>query len=171
MNPLVRRTWAVRGQTPRLDVRQARHRKVSGIGALAVSPKRRSVNLFLRLHPDSNIRGPEVLEFLRHLRRHLPGPLLILWDRGNPHRHQLVRQYLARHPQCHVVWLPPYAPELNPQEQVWTYLKYGRLANFAPDELKDICREVSREAARARRSPGLLKQLFCHSALPFRVPA
>jgi hypothetical protein len=34
-----------------------------------------------------------------------------------------------------------YAPELNPAEQVWTYLTYGRLANFAPDDLDNIrCR-------------------------------
>jgi transposase len=171
MTPVVRRTWSLRGQTPQLAVRQRRHRKVSGIGALAVSPKRRSVALFLKLHADRNVRGPEVLMFLRHLRRHNPGPIVLLWDRGNPHKHKAVREYLEAHPQWHVVWLPPYAPELNPQEQVWSYLKYGRLANFAPSDIDDICREVRRETANAQRRPSLLKALLRHSILPFRVPS
>jgi len=63
---------------------------------------------------------------LRHrLRRHNPGHLLLLWDQGQPHRHQVVRAYLARHRHWHPLWLPGYAPELNPQERVWSYLSTG----------------------------------------------
>lgn len=169
MAPLLRRTWALRGITPTLLVRTRTHEKVSAIGALVVSPRRRRITLYLALHPGENIRGPYVLQFLRHLRRHLRGPLVLLWDNGNPHRHREVRRYLATHRHWHVVWLPPYAPELQPQEQVWTYFKYGRLANFAPDALPEICRAVWREVHRVAHRPALLKNLFRHSALPFRV--
>jgi hypothetical protein len=93
MTPVVRRTWSLRGQTPQIEVCHGQRRKVSGIGALAVSPRRRSVTLFLKLHADRNVRGPQVLSFLRHLRRHNAGPIILLWDRGNPHRHHSVRQY------------------------------------------------------------------------------
>jgi len=145
-------------------------RKVSAIGALVVSPHRRRVNLYLALHPKQNIRGPHVLRFLRHLRRHLPGPWLLWWDRGKPHRHQQGREYLQRHPQWQVEWLPPYAPELNPQEQVWTYLKLGCLSNFAPDDVEDLSRQVRQHARRAARRPQLLKNLFRNSQLPFLIP-
>lgn len=170
MSPLLRRTWAPRGVTPALAVRQRRHEKVSALGALVVSPHRRRVNLYLALHPKQNIRGPHVLRFLRHLRRHLRGPLLLLWDRGKPHRHEQVRDYLQRHPQWQVEWLPPYAPELNPQEQVWTYLKFGCLANFAPDDVDDISRQVRQHTRRAAHRPQLLKNLFRNSRLPFFIP-
>lgn len=170
MSPLLRRTWAPRGVTPTLAVRQRRHEKVSAIGALVVSPRRRRVNLFLALYAKQNIRGPHVLRFLRHLRRHLRGPLLLLWDRGKPHRHQQVRNYRQRHPPWQVEWLPPYAPELNPQEQVWTYLKFGCLANFAPNDVADIRRQVRRHSRKATRRPQLLKNLFRNSRLPFFIP-
>jgi putative transposase len=153
-----------------LAVRQRHHEKVSGIGALVVSPRRRRVNLFLALYPKQNIRGAQVLHFLRHLRRHNPGPLLLLWDRGKSHRHQEVRAYLLHHRQWHVECLPPYAPELNPQEQVWSYLKFGCLANFAPDNVKQITREVRRHSRRAAHDPQLLKNLFRNSDLPFFIP-
>jgi transposase len=169
MAPLIRRTWAPRGRTPHLVVSRRSHEKVSGIGALAVSPHRHRVTLYLALHPKKNVRGPEVLDFLRQLRRHNSGHLFLLWDQGSPHKHPLVRAYLGRNPRWHPVWLPGYAPELNPQEQVWSHLKYGRLSNFAPDDVSQIHDTVRREARRVARSSSLLKALFRHSELPFRV--
>jgi len=155
--------------TPTLPVRARSHEKVSGIGALIVSPRRRRLTLALALHPRRNIRGPEVVRFLRQLARHVRGPFILLWDRGRSHQHELVRIWLTAHPRCHIVWFPPYAPDLNPVELLWGYLKYGRLANFAPDTPEDIQTAVARERRRVARHPELLRSFFRHSALPFRV--
>jgi len=116
-----------------------------------------------------NIRGPQVVRFLRHLARHVPGPFVLVWDRGRSHKHALVREWLAAHPRCHIVWFPPYAPDLNPVELLWSYLKYGRLANLAPDALDDIQTNVCRERRRLARHPDVLRSFFRHSALPFHV--
>lgn len=169
MAPLLRRTWAPRSCTPAIAVRARRYEKVSGIGALAVSPQRRRLTLGLALHVETNIRGPQVRRFLSQLHRHLPGPVILLWDQGKPHKHRVVHEWLHAHRHWHVVWFPPYAPDLNPVEQLWTYLKYGRLANFAPAEVTDVRDAVRRERQRLRRHPTLLKSFFHHSALPFRV--
>lgn len=169
MMPVLRRTWARCGATPTMSVRARSHEKVSGIGALIVSPQRHRLTLALALYPHRNIRGPQVLRFLRHLARHVRGPFVVLWDRGRTHRHAAVRAWLAAHPRCHIVWLPPYAPELNPVELLWSYLKYGRLANFAPDTTGDIQASVCRERRRLARHPELLRSFFRHSALPFCV--
>jgi transposase len=169
MTPVLRRTWGRRGVTPTLAVRARTHEKVSGLGALLVSPRRRQLSLALALHVKANIRGPQVRRFLAHLHRHFPGPVVLLWDRGQPHRHHLVRQWLAAHPSWHAVWFPPYAPELNPTEPLWRYLTYGRLANFAPHDVEQIPPEVRLELQRLRRRPTLLRSFFRHSALPFRV--
>ena len=80
-----------------------------------------------------------------------------------------MRSWLTAHPRCHTVWLPPYAPDLNPVELLWSYLKYGRLANFTPDTTTDIHTAVSRERRRVARHPELLRSFFRHSALPFRI--
>jgi transposase len=169
MMPVLRRTWAPCGATPTVAVRARSHEKVSGIGALIVSPRRRSLTLALALYPRLNIRGPQVLRFLRHLARHVRGPVVVVWDRGRSHRHRLVRAWLATHPRWHIVWLPPYAPELNPVELLWGYLKHGRLANFAPNTVDDIQTTVRCERRRLARRPQLLRSFFRHSALSFRV--
>ena len=59
-----------RSRRLKLVVRARAHDKVSGIGALIVSPRRRRFTLALALYPRLNIRGPQVLRFLRHLLRH-----------------------------------------------------------------------------------------------------
>jgi hypothetical protein len=80
MMPVLHRTWATCGMTPTVPVRARSHEKVSGIGALIVSPRRRQLTLALALHPQRNIRGPEVLRFLRHLARQVRGPFILLCD-------------------------------------------------------------------------------------------
>ena len=119
MLPVLRRTWAPCGVTPPLAVRARSHEKVSGIGALIVSPRRRQLTLALALYPRQNIRGPQVRRFLQHLGRHVRGPVVLVWDRGLPHKHRVVTAWLVAHRRWHLAWLPPYAPELNPVELLW----------------------------------------------------
>jgi len=54
-------------------------------------------------------------------------------------------------------------------ELLWSYLKYGRLANLAPDTLDDIQTNVCRERRRLAQHPDVLRSFFRHSALPFHV--
>src|SRR5262249_37814669 len=129
MLPVLRRTCAPCGRTPTLPVRTRSHEKGSGIGALIMSPPRPRLTLALALHPRRNSRVPAVVRLLRHPARQARGPRILLWDSGRSHQHALVRTWLAAHPRCHLVWFPPYAPDLNPVELLWGYLKYGRLAN------------------------------------------
>src|SRR5437879_12579537 len=114
MRPVLRRTWAPCGTTPLLSVRARSHEKVSGIGALIVSPRRRQITLALALYPGMNIRGPQVVRFLRHLARHVWGPFVLVWDRGRSHKHALVRQCLAAHPRCHIGWVLAFVAVFHP---------------------------------------------------------
>jgi transposase len=133
LQPLLRRTWAPQGQTP-LSHAWDRHDRLSVISAVTISPDRRRLRLFFTVH-EENIRTPQVLEFLRELRRHLRRRTILVWDRWNVHR-SAARQIAQGHPGWFdFEWLPAYAPELNPVEQVWNHTKYADLANFIPDNL------------------------------------
>lgn len=69
LSPVVRRTWAPRGQTPTLRQRTRHHRRVSAIGGLSISPRRRRLGWYLVFHLDRSIRQEQVIDFLRHLLR------------------------------------------------------------------------------------------------------
>ena len=66
---------------------------------------------------QSTIRAPQVVDFLAHLLRHLPGRLLVIWDRSKTHRSHLVAEFVAdQRGRLALDYLPAYAPELNPVE-------------------------------------------------------
>jgi transposase len=76
-----------------------------------------------------------VVDFLQALLRHIPGPLLIVWDRLSAHRSRITRDFIAGHAErLWVEYLPGYAPELNPVEYIWGYWKQHALPNVCPKD-------------------------------------
>src|SRR5262245_1055037 len=170
LTPTVRRTWAPRGRTPVLDAWDRRDR-ISAISSLSVSPKARRVNLHFDLLPENaNVHGEDVVEYLRRLKATLGGPLTVLWDGSPVHdRARAVQDYLAGHPEIHTERRPAYAPELNPDELVWAWAKYGRLGNLAAanaDWLRDY---IITEMVYLKEHPELLTSFIEKTNLPLRL--
>lgn len=109
------------------------------------------------------------MAFLRQLRRHLQGPFTLVWDGNRPHTSKPVREFLARHPEIQVEPLPAYAPDLNPDEGIWTYTKYGRLANYAPHNTRCLRRQLTMELTRLQHQPELLIACFRQTKLPLKL--
>lgn len=136
--PLVRRSLAPRGQTPIFHQDGGHRQKVSAIAALSLSPIRRQPYLHFHSMPAEGYNGERTAEFLRHLLRHIRGNILLVWDRGSNHRAKPVRDLIANHPRLQVEFLPPYAPELNPVEYLWSHLKWSLLANIAYQDAHEL---------------------------------
>lgn len=113
-------------------------------------------NFYFRLYPTT-IRAPQVVDFLGHLLRHLPGKLLVVWDGLPAHRARLVSDFIsAQRGRLTIEWLPGYAPELNPVEYIWGYWKQHELPNFCPRDFIQLSRHARRALARMRRRPTLV---------------
>lgn len=164
--PPVVKTWAPRGCTPVLRHRTRRD-KISVISGIAVSPRRRRLRLYYEFYPH-NIRHAEVYAFIRQLLRHLRGHVIVLFDNARIHRGALHR-LCARHPRIHLEYFPAYAPELNPDEGVWTLAK-RTLANGRPDTLDDLIADLVLSLENVRAAPHLLRGCITHSALPPFLP-
>lgn len=169
MAPLLRRTWSPCGQTPVLLQRTRSHQKVSVIAAIGVAPKRNKVQLFFRLHPNRNIATQQIRAFLRQLLHHLKGNIVLLWDRFNPHRSARIQLFLSQTPRLQVVFFPPYAPELNPTENFWSYLKTNPLANAALPDLPSLIHKTRHHSRSIQRSTTLLRSFVHHSPLSLRL--
>jgi putative transposase len=167
LNPLVRRTWAKRGHTPVLDA-WGRHRdKVSVVGAVTVSPVARRLGFYFATEPEAFFNAGRVVAFLRDLLRHLRGQVVVVWDGGSNHKGPLVRAFLKRNRRVRLERLPAYAPDLNPVEAVWSWLKYGKLPNFVPAGVDDLDGWVNDYLVELKYEPGLLRALWGGSDLPF----
>lgn len=158
------RTWAPRGQTPRIRYHY-KHDRVSVISGLSVSPRQHRLGLYYQLH-DHNIRTVDACAFLRDLLRHLAGDVIVLWDNGKIHKGQTMRDFCANHRRLHLENFPGYAPELNPDEGVWNQAKRA-LANGRPDDLPQLSKDVASEMSRIRLSPSKLRFCIHDSELPF----
>lgn len=168
--PNVRRTWALRGDTPVLGVpTSARRQRLSAIAALTVSPRRKRVGLVLQTHKNRSVRQEQVIVFLRELLKRLRGPIVIVWDNIGTHRSVAVRAFLAKHPRLHVESLPAYAPELNPVEWYWCDSKHHRLANHGFRDFARLIEAVKEHHAEARQDQRRLRGYVRSAQLPWRL--
>jgi transposase len=122
-------------------------------------------NLFFDVYPH-HVRGEQVVAFLADLHRRL-GPLTVVWDRGPIHdKARVVRAWLAAHPGVVTEKFPGYVPDLNPDEGVWGWVKYGRLANLAADDRDELWDRVVDELVEVKFRPDLLRGFIRQSGLP-----
>jgi transposase len=163
LQPTVRRTWAPEGKTP-VSRAWDRHDRWSVLSALTVSPARRRLGLLFDVWPF-NVDADATLAMLRHLRARHPGGFLLVLDRWSVHR-KAARLFLARGDgRVEVEWLPGYAPELNPVEQVWQRAKYTDLANFVPEQAEHLRRAVEDSLVSTRGQQDILRSFFAYAKL------
>ena len=134
---------------------------MSVIGAVSVSPAARHVGLYFATRPDGYFDAGAVVAFLRDLLRHLRGKVVVVWDGGGNHKGPLIRAFLKRNRRLTLERLPAYAPALNPVEAVWSWLKYGQLANFVPDGIPELDIEVSDRMIELKHDAELRPHLIC----------
>ena len=168
MAPLLRRTWAPKGKTPVLRQQGAHRQKVSLCAALWLSPDRQKLGLFSRSLVNGYFDNVRVAAFLEALLAKLKDQrLIVLWDGGTMHKGAPIRALLARHARrLTLERLPAYAPMLNPVEALWSWLKYGRLANFAPHDARELAARIRVELRSIQRSQPKLRNLFHAPQLP-----
>jgi transposase len=169
MMPTIRRTFAPRGSTPVNRVFDP-HGRISVGGAITFSPKRTRICLhYYMLADNTNFRGPSVVAFLKHLRSQLCGTITIVWDQIIIHSSDVVIEYLRTVPDLTTESFPPYAPELNPVDRTWFYLKFGRLPNYTPPTMSKLRRTIEAEIKRLQGKPDLLRSFVRQSELPLAI--
>lgn len=141
-------------------------KRVSAIAALCVSPDRREVRLYFQLLVDANFNSVAVRGFLRQLARHFREPLLLVWDRAKIHGGLQIEVFLDV-VEWRQFYFPPYAPELNPVEYLWSYLKTNPLANLAYPEVTLLAAAGRRHARSLQHKTALLRAFIRHSPLAF----
>ena len=120
---------------------------------------------YFRLFPGS-IRSPQVVEFLKHLLRHISGRVLVIWDGLRSHRSRMVREFVSStNDRLTIEFLPAYAPELNPVEYLWGYWKQHELPNFCPKNFFELSHHARKALCRMRRRPTLVAAFWKQAEL------
>lgn len=159
-------TYAPVGQTPVLRV-PLTYDRLSTMGAIS------NAGHFFTWMQDRPVKGPDLVHFLKHLLAHISGKILLVWDGLPAHRSQPVKDFLASGAakRLTLLQLPAYAPELNPQEGIWRYLKYVELANVCCRGLPELRSCLHKAIQRLRFRLHVIIGCLRHACVNFRPPS
>ncbi len=167
MAPLARRTWSPRGRTPELVQKSGTREKVSVAAAVWLSPTRDRLGLYSHTLANGYFDSWYMAAFLEAMLKDLTGRFVVVWDGGPMHKGDPIRDLMGHFAdRLDLERLPPYAPMLNPVEPLWSWLKWGRLSNFAPKDAQEIETRTVAELAKVCEDQTFLRNLFHASDLP-----
>ena len=154
MLPNATRTYAPQGETPVLEGPASRDR-VSAISAITPAGR-----LLTGLQEEAFDRH-DIVDFLRHVLRHIAGKVLVIWDGLPAHRSRKVKDFLSEtEGQVHLEQLPGYAPDLNPDEGIWQYLKNVELKNVCCEQLGALKKQLRLAIERLRHKTEVIVGCF-----------
>ena len=106
--------------------------------------------------------------FLRELLRHLRGLVIVLLDNSSTHKGTPLEQLMRQHRCLRIVHFPSYAPQLNPDEGVWSLAK-RELANSCRNDVEGLTEDILGSIDGIRNSQGKLRGCIAQSELPLSL--
>ncbi len=110
MAPVVKKTWAPKGETPKIKHKTRSHKKISAIGAIAVRHNGSRPRMMFRLLEGQNANSQIFVQFLTQLLQNIDGHVIVIWDRLVAHRSKVVNRWLEKNSRIETEFFPPYAP-------------------------------------------------------------
>ena len=148
------RTWGLRGRTPVIAA-SGKRQQVSAISA--VTPR----GAFWFDTFQGNLNANRFREFLIAFLRRRRHPVFLVVDGHPAHRAKLIASFVQeQRGRLELHFLPGYAPELNPDEFVWNYLRKTGISKEPLKENESLRRRVHLDLANVARRPALVRSFF-----------
>jgi transposase len=148
-------TWAPVGRPPTVKTTGRRY----GLNLISAVSARGDFRFMVQ---EGNVTAEVFIEFLKRLLRGAEQPIILVVD-GHPiHKAKSVKTFVEQQQgRLQLVFLPPYAPQLNPDEQVWGYIK-PRVAKQMPENKIELKKLVQSAMHRLQKLPDVVKSFFRH---------
>ena len=148
------RTWGLKGQTPVVD-RPGQRQSISA--ASAVNAK----GGFWYCTYQGGLTAEMFVGLLRRMMRHRAKPVHLVVDGLPAHKTKLVKDYvLSAKGRLTLHFLPGYAPELNPDELVWSYVKRTGVARTPLHKGERLKDKIEAQLASIKNAPRLVRSFF-----------
>ncbi len=148
------KTWGVRGQTP---VVQHPGQRQSISAASAVNARG---GFWFQTYQGA-LSGELFVELLKRMMRYRKKPVHLIIDGLPAHKKALVRDYVkSTHGRLTLHFLPGYAPDLNPDELVWSHIKRTGTARRPLQTGEHLDKRIDAELAAVQRNPKLVRSFF-----------
>jgi transposase len=147
-------TWGPKGTTPVVEKTGQRFK----FNLLSVINNVGEMRFMLT---EDRVNNNLYIEFLKRLRKGVGKPIFLILDGHPVHRSRAVKQFAASTAgQLRLFFLPGYAPELNPDEQVWNEVKYRRVGRQSPRTKEQLRSLLNSSLFALQRLPKLIQSFF-----------
>jgi len=146
-------TWAPVGRTPVVTATGARY-GLNMLSAISAQGHLRFMTI------EGRVNGEVFCEFLRRLVTGVERKVFLVVDGHPAHRSKLVKRFVEDNSQrLELFHLPPYSPQLNPDELVWGHVK-ARVAKATTQTKDELKRMVERTLYRLQKLPQVVAGFF-----------
>lgn len=147
------RTWAPKGQTPVIEATGARF-SMNMISAISNRGQFRFMTV------DGTVTATVFRDFLKRLIQGMERKIYLVVDGHPSHKAKLVRTFVeANKDRIELVILPPYSPELNPDELVWAHVKQ-RVGKKAVQTKEELINAVKAALRSLQKLPDIVASFF-----------
>jgi transposase len=148
------KTWGKKGQTPVVE-RPGQRQSISAASAVNA----RGAFWYCTYHGGLN--AELFVTLLRRMMRHRSKPVHLVVDGLPAHKTQLVKTYVAAtNGMLTLHFLPGYAPELNPDELVWSHVKRTGVARAPLRRGEKLQEKIEAQLRAIKRMPQLIRSFF-----------
>ena len=148
------KTWGVKGQPPVVE-RPGQRQSISA--ASAVNAK----GAFWYCTYQGGLNAGLFVDLLRRMMGHRTKPVHLVVDGLPAHKTKLVKDYVAStNGMLTLHFLPGYAPELNPDELVWSHMKRTGVARTPLRKGEKLHDKIEAQLAALKKTPRLLRSFF-----------
>lgn len=159
--PNLGRTYGLKGRTPVVKTTGQRQ-KVSAISAVSAKG-----GFWSRTYSGLLNAGCFV-EFLKAFRRGGRGKVFLVVDGHPSHRAKVVAAYVAAcRGELELHFLPPYAPDLNPDEFVWQHAKTNGVAKKPLRQNESLKERVCQDLAKIKADRQLVRSFFMAESVAY----
>lgn len=150
----LQRTWGAKGKTPEVQT-SARRQSINAISAI------NQQGAFWYNICGNRLNAKRFIEFLASFLRRRRRPVFLVVDRHPAHQAKLVAEYVqACKGRLELHFLPGYAPDLNPDEFVWNYMRECGTSKMPLKKNESLPARVENDLAAIKAKPMLVRSFF-----------
>ncbi len=154
-DPPLGRTYGLKGQTPVVRT-SGRRQSLNVISAVNARGE------FWAVSYPGKLNAEAFVAFLQNFVDSQRGKVFLVVDGHPAHKAKIVKAYLKRlQGRLELHFLPPYAPDLNPDEFVWSYMKSNGVSKKPLKQNESLTKRVEEDLNKIKRDPGLVRSFFC----------
>jgi transposase len=157
----LQRTWGEKGKTPIVKT-SGQRQSINAISALS-----NKGGFWYHVY-DGKFNADKCVECFKHFLRGRKTPVVVIVDGHPVHKSKKVMEYLeSLEGRMEIVFLPPYAPDLNPDELVWNQMRNIGTSKKPLKKGESLKNRAIMDLESIRRDKKLIKSFFEEAAVSF----